>query len=99
METKQWSVRIDISESGKDTHVHAVLVTMNGTVLEGQGHARRYPRDRAVPKVGDKLAADRPLIDLGSPARATRQYRHGRIRPVVTVHADHDPPIRDHRRQ
>ncbi|MEV0402640.1 DUF1876 domain-containing protein [Actinoallomurus sp. NPDC050550] len=66
METKQWSVRIDISESGKDTHVHAVLVTMNGTVLKGQGHARRHPRDRAVPEIGDELAAGRALIDLGS---------------------------------
>jgi hypothetical protein len=66
MDTKQWDVRIHISESGKDTHVRAVLTTINGTVLEGHGHARRHPRDRAVPEIGDELAAGRALIDLGS---------------------------------
>ncbi|GAB3979510.1 DUF1876 domain-containing protein [Actinoallomurus acanthiterrae] len=66
METKQWSVQIGITESGKDTRVRAVLTTMSGTTLEGLGHARRHPRDRVVPEIGDELAAGRALIDLGS---------------------------------
>jgi hypothetical protein len=41
METKQWGVRIDISEAGDNTHVRAVLSTMSGTTVEGVGHARR----------------------------------------------------------
>jgi hypothetical protein len=67
METKQWGVQIDISEDGKDTHTHvrAVLTTMNGMTIEGTGHARRNPRDRTVPEIGDELAAGRALIDLG----------------------------------
>lgn len=65
METKRWGVQIDISEDGKDTHVRAVLTTMNGMVIEGAGHARRNPRDRAVPEIGDELAAGRALIELG----------------------------------
>jgi uncharacterized Zn-binding protein involved in type VI secretion len=63
METKQWGVRIDISEAGDNTHVRAVLSTMSGTTVEGVGHARRNPRDRLVPEIGDELAAGRALID------------------------------------
>lgn len=65
METKQWAVQIDINEDGKNTHVRAVLSTMNGRTIEGIGHARRNPRDRAVPEIGDELAVGRALIDLG----------------------------------
>lgn len=65
METKQWGVRIEISEAGDNTHVRAVLSTMIGTTVEGVGHARRNPRDRLVPEIGDELAAGRALIDLG----------------------------------
>jgi hypothetical protein len=66
METKQWKVQIEISESGQDTHVRAVLTTMKGRIVEGRGDARRHPRDRVVPEIGDELAAGRALIDLGS---------------------------------
>jgi uncharacterized protein DUF1876 len=65
METKQWGIQIDIRENRKDTHVRAVLTTMNGLTIEGSGHARRNPRDRAVPEIGDELAAGRALIELG----------------------------------
>lgn len=65
MENKQWSVQIDISENGKDTHVRAVLTTMNGMTIEGTGHARRNPHDRTMPEIGDELAAGRALLDLG----------------------------------
>jgi hypothetical protein len=66
METKQWSVDIHISESGNDTQVRAVLTTTDNTTFEGAGHARRNPRDRTVPEIGDELAAGRALIDLGN---------------------------------
>jgi hypothetical protein len=66
METKQWGVDIRISESGNDTHVRAVLTTTGSSTIEGVGHARRNPRDRTVPEIGDELAAGRALIDLGS---------------------------------
>lgn len=66
METKQWSVDIHINESGNDTHVRAVLTTTDSSTIEGVGHARRNPRDRTVPEIGDELAAGRALIDLGS---------------------------------
>jgi hypothetical protein len=65
MKTKQWSVQINIGEDGKNTHVRATLTTMNGMMIEGSGHARRNPRDRAVPEIGDELAAGRALIHLG----------------------------------
>ena len=66
METKQWSMDIQIAESGSDTHVRAVLTTTDGSTIEGVGHARRNPRDRTVPEIGNELAAGRALIDLGS---------------------------------
>ncbi len=66
VQTKQWDVGINIAESGEETHVRAVLTTVNGTVIEGSGHARRHPRDRSVPEIGDEPAAGRALIDLGS---------------------------------
>jgi Domain of unknown function (DUF1876) len=66
METKQWNMQIDISESGNDTHVRAMITMKDGTTVEGIGHARRHPRDRTVPEIGDELAAGRALIDLGS---------------------------------
>jgi hypothetical protein len=65
METKRWNVHIEINEKGKDTHVRAVLTSMNGAIIEGMGHARRHPRDRAIPEIGDELAAGRALLDLG----------------------------------
>jgi Domain of unknown function (DUF1876) len=65
MENKQWSVRIDIAESGDDTHVRTTLTTRDGMTIEGAGHARRNPADRSVPEIGDELATGRALIDLG----------------------------------
>ncbi|GAA4063530.1 MULTISPECIES: DUF1876 domain-containing protein [Actinomadura] len=66
METKQWSVDIYINEHGDDTGVRAVLTSATATKVEGVGHARRHPRDRNVPEIGDELAVGRALIDLGA---------------------------------
>jgi hypothetical protein len=65
MEAKQWTVQVYINERGKDTHVRAVLTTQEGTTIEGTGHARRNPADRAVPEIGDEVAAGRAFLDLG----------------------------------
>lgn len=65
MQVKQWKVDIYISESGDDTDVRAVLTTKDGAKVEGTGHARRNPRDRMVPEIGDEVAAARALLDLG----------------------------------
>ena len=66
MQTKQWHVELHISENGADTDVRAVLTAADRTTVEGHGHARRNPVDRAVPEIGDELAAGRALIDLGN---------------------------------
>jgi hypothetical protein len=66
VETKQWSVDIYINEHGDDTGVRAVLTSSTSTKVEGFGHARRHPRDRNVPEIGDELAVGRALIDLGA---------------------------------
>lgn len=66
MEAKHWAIDVHIYESGDDTDVRAVLTATTATKVEGIGHARRHPRDRKVPEIGDELAAGRALIDLGS---------------------------------
>jgi hypothetical protein len=64
MTSKEWKAEVEIDESGRDTHVHCVLTTQQGTV-EGSGHARRNPADPSVPEIGDELAAGRAFLDLG----------------------------------
>jgi uncharacterized Zn-binding protein involved in type VI secretion len=66
MRTKQWHVELHIGENGDDTHVRAILTAAGRTSVEGHGHARRNPVDRAVPEIGDELAAGRALIELGN---------------------------------
>ena len=65
MATKKWQAEVLIDERGDDTYVRAVLTTQNGTTVEGTGHARRNPADRAVPEIGDEVAAGRAFLDLG----------------------------------
>ncbi|MGH4030398.1 DUF1876 domain-containing protein [Actinomycetota bacterium Odt1-20B] len=64
METKQWTVRIYISEEGDDTRARAVLTAENMSSISGQGLARRNPIDRPIPEIGDELAVSRALEDL-----------------------------------
>lgn len=68
MEAKQWNVEIFISEDDIDkvTTARAVLLTRDGRRHESVAHARRNPRDRAVPEIGDELAAGRALSDLAA---------------------------------
>jgi hypothetical protein len=66
MRTKQWHVELHITENVDDTHVQAILTAAGRRTVEGHGHARRNPADRAVPEIGDELAAGRALIELGN---------------------------------
>ncbi|WP_336206111.1 dsRBD fold-containing protein [Nonomuraea sp. LPB2021202275-12-8] len=67
MDYKQWNVQIWISEDDNDavTTATAVLFTADGKRHESVAHARRNPDDRAVPGIGDELAAGRALSELG----------------------------------
>ncbi|MER6950210.1 dsRBD fold-containing protein [Nonomuraea sp. NPDC005983] len=65
METKRWSIQIDITEDRDVTSARAVLST--GGIddhMAGIGRARRNPIDRPVPDIGDELAVARALADL-----------------------------------
>ncbi|MFP3987406.1 DUF1876 domain-containing protein [Streptomyces sp. E11-3] len=64
METKQWTVRIQITEDGDDTHARAVLTTGDMSTVSGKGVARRNPIDRPIPEIGEELAVSRALEDL-----------------------------------
>jgi hypothetical protein len=64
MESKEWNVRIFITEEGGDTHARAVLTTSATDTVTGRGEARRNPADRPVPDIGDELAVSRALEDL-----------------------------------
>ena len=66
MEAKTWKVEIFINEDGADsrTSARAVLSARGSKWHESVGVARRNPDDRAVPEIGDELAAGRALMDL-----------------------------------
>jgi hypothetical protein len=64
MHTKEWTVRLYMSETDDNkTHARAVLTTDVATI-EGEGLARRKPGDPEIPEIGDELAASRALLDL-----------------------------------
>ncbi|MGW5162447.1 DUF1876 domain-containing protein [Nonomuraea wenchangensis] len=84
MKAKQWSVQIYLAEDGDDTKARAVLTTRDGSGLTGMGRARRNPSDRAVPEIGDELAASRALADLaGKLATVTQRDIEGAARSPV----------------
>ncbi|MEU7857988.1 DUF1876 domain-containing protein [Nonomuraea sp. NPDC049141] len=66
MQSKEWTVHIYISEDDTDkrTLARAVLSAQDSEWHESVGIARRNPDDRAVPEIGDELAAGRALMDL-----------------------------------
>ncbi|MEU4223978.1 DUF1876 domain-containing protein [Nonomuraea sp. NPDC026600] len=66
MQSKEWTVHIYISEDDADkrTLARAVLSAQDSEWHESVGIARRNPDDRAVPEIGDELAAGRALMDL-----------------------------------
>ncbi|GIF12878.1 DUF1876 domain-containing protein [Actinoplanes teichomyceticus] len=64
--TRNWAVEIAIDEDEEDRRTRAValLRTGAGQPVRGEGIARRAPRDREVPEIGDELATARALSDL-----------------------------------
>lgn len=66
MHTRTWTVEINITEHEDDRRTMAVarLHSDARTPLLGQGEARRRPRDREIPEIGDELATARALADL-----------------------------------
>ncbi|MFF8943887.1 dsRBD fold-containing protein [Streptomyces sp. NPDC014864] len=61
---KEWRLNLYLSEHDPDTTARIILDT-GDNVLESRAEARRNPYDRAVPEIGDELAAGRALIALG----------------------------------
>lgn len=66
MESKRWSMEIEITEEGDETHARAVLFSKGDAHLIGVGQARRNPADPMVHEIGDELAVARALADLAS---------------------------------
>ncbi|GGM60812.1 hypothetical protein GCM10010106_03380 [Thermopolyspora flexuosa] len=66
MDTKRWSMEIEITEEGNETFARAVLFSRDKEHLIGVGQARRNPADPMVHEIGDELAVARALADLAS---------------------------------
>lgn len=64
MHTKTWHLDVHLFEQEDHTRAEAVLRTDAGTELRHEGVARRNPRDRDVPEIGDELATCRALSGL-----------------------------------
>jgi hypothetical protein len=66
MHTRTWTVEVTIHEveDERRTRAVAVLRTEARPQVRGVGEARRSPRDREVPEIGDELATARALADL-----------------------------------
>lgn len=61
---KEWKLRLYLSEHDPESTARVVLDT-GDNVLESRAMAHRHPHDRAVPEIGDELAAGRALVSLG----------------------------------
>jgi hypothetical protein len=83
---RRWRVDVFVDEiDDRTTHAEARLFTDDETHLVGRGQARRDPHDRAVPEVGDEIAAGRALLDLahallGAAEADVEQLTHERFR-------------------
>ena len=63
--TRIWTVEINISEHEDERRTHADAVLRSSRpLLRGEGDARRRPSDKEVPEIGDELATARALADL-----------------------------------
>jgi hypothetical protein len=82
--TKEWQLRLELTEDGDATTVRAVLDT-GDEVLRTLGSAHRNPLDAEVPQIGDEFAAGRALVELG----------HRLLRAGTAEATDNDPAARD----
>lgn len=62
-ESTVWTIKIDLTESSDMTEAKAVLL-IDGHRMGGWGRARRNPKDREFPRIGEELATARALTDL-----------------------------------
>jgi hypothetical protein len=61
---RKWSVQIFVGEHEGYTYAEAALSDDLGNRTRGTGHAKRAPKDRDVPEIGDEIAVARALSDL-----------------------------------
>ncbi|MGI5283632.1 dsRBD fold-containing protein [Nonomuraea polychroma] len=64
MAGKEWSIQIDIAESGDLATAYVTLTSPADVRLTGCGEAHRNPADPPAPRIGEELAVGRALIDL-----------------------------------
>lgn len=65
MNTRKWTVEVELTEQDGTTQATARLQTEpNARVVTGEGTARLSPEDDDVPEIGDELATSRALTDL-----------------------------------
>jgi hypothetical protein len=76
-------VDIYLFEHDDHTRADAVLRTDAGTELRHDGVARRHPRDRDVPEIGDELATCRALSGLA----------HDLLEAAIADVAANDPAV------
>ncbi|WP_030344172.1 dsRBD fold-containing protein [Streptomyces sp. NRRL S-1022] len=84
---KEWRLNVYLCEHDPDTTARIVLDT-GDNVLESHAEARRNPYDRAMPDIGDELAAGRALIAMG---RMLLRAADGDMK--ATGAADQDAPV------
>ena len=65
MHTRTWEVQLYVFEDEDRTRAEAVLHLDGGSEVRHVGIARRNPRDRNVPEIGEELAVARALTGLG----------------------------------
>lgn len=59
-----WIIEMRFDEFDGRTNAKAVLLTPAGRELQGHGQSRRNPTDRAIPRIGEEVAAARALSNL-----------------------------------
>lgn len=63
-ETRTLPLQVHLIEKEAVTQADVTLTMQSGQVVRGHGEARRNPRDRDVPEIGDELAVARALSEL-----------------------------------
>lgn len=62
--TRTLTLNIELVEKEAETTADVTFTTEEGTVLTAHGIARRNPRDRDVPEIGDEIAVARALSEM-----------------------------------
>jgi hypothetical protein len=83
--TRTLTLNIDLVEKEAETTADVTMTTASGAVLTAHGMARRNPRDRDVPEIGDEIAVARALSEmahklLDAAAGEISKAEHRRVR-------------------